>query len=266
MAAKKQSADKALYRLIVSILLVAAYSIIAVLLTYAMQFGIRWSCKPEVWGQFGDYVGGVLNPVLAFMTFLAVCITIRLQQDEMQEARKDRVVGSTEAAIFELFRVYDQCLLGVEIEYPLPSGPQVVRGRQAIIDLAQRYRDKVNARSESGWREVLSRLADVMACEGHFLKIRAYCCCVRNILRFISESPVAELSDKIRYAYLVRARLSESEAILLIGFCMHEPDGAEFFNLLTKYRVFDDFTARQLGISQLGAAELAELVERGLPK
>jgi hypothetical protein len=45
----------------------------------------------EQWGQFGDYMGGVLNPLVAFAALLLLARSIALQRTELAEAR--RVLG-----------------------------------------------------------------------------------------------------------------------------------------------------------------------------
>jgi len=39
------------------------------------------------WGQFGDYVGGILNPIVAFAAFYLLSISIRIQQKELKETK-----------------------------------------------------------------------------------------------------------------------------------------------------------------------------------
>lgn len=40
-------------------------------------------------GEWGDFFGGVLNPLLTFLTFLGLLITIILQQKELKQSRKE---------------------------------------------------------------------------------------------------------------------------------------------------------------------------------
>lgn len=40
-------------------------------------------------GTFGDFYGGVLNPILTFLTFMGLLITIVIQQKELRETRKE---------------------------------------------------------------------------------------------------------------------------------------------------------------------------------
>lgn len=41
------------------------------------------------WGQVGDFFGGILNPVFAFFSFMALLYTIRIQSEELRETRKE---------------------------------------------------------------------------------------------------------------------------------------------------------------------------------
>jgi hypothetical protein len=41
----------------------------------------------EVWGQFGDYVGGLLNPLIAFLAFYWLTQSVLLQKQELSETR-----------------------------------------------------------------------------------------------------------------------------------------------------------------------------------
>lgn len=41
------------------------------------------STDPEQWGQFGDFVGGTANPILGFLTLIALVFTITLQSRQL---------------------------------------------------------------------------------------------------------------------------------------------------------------------------------------
>jgi hypothetical protein len=44
--------------------------------------------KSEAWGQFGDFMGGVLNPLVAYAAYFWLTRTVRLQKEELYETRK----------------------------------------------------------------------------------------------------------------------------------------------------------------------------------
>lgn len=45
--------------------------------------------KRSALGALGDYFGGLLNPVLAFLSFIALLWTLKLNQEELAETRKE---------------------------------------------------------------------------------------------------------------------------------------------------------------------------------
>ena len=55
---------------------------------YTYQFNsYSISNKPQDWGPFGDFFGGVVNPILAFCSFIALLYTIHIQQNELTLTR-----------------------------------------------------------------------------------------------------------------------------------------------------------------------------------
>lgn len=73
----------------------------AVSLTYIATFGISRSSDPERWGQFGDYFGGLLNPLFALAAFLSALWSISVQQREARAAGAE-LAAQTEIARKEL--------------------------------------------------------------------------------------------------------------------------------------------------------------------
>jgi hypothetical protein len=69
-------------------------------------------------GQIGDFFGGVLNPLLSFMALIAVLFTIKMQSEELKEAKEETRIANRiqdkQTAVFErqnfesvLFRLLD---------------------------------------------------------------------------------------------------------------------------------------------------------------
>jgi uncharacterized membrane protein len=64
--------------------ILAGIACIAVLLFIVNFFGHSLSDNPSDWGVFGDYMGGVLNPIVALLT-LVVTIQIALRVNEIEK-------------------------------------------------------------------------------------------------------------------------------------------------------------------------------------
>ena len=67
----------------------AFISILTAIVFYTYNFSDEISKEHERWGTFGDYFGGLLNPVLSFLSLIALLLTIILQNQELFETRKE---------------------------------------------------------------------------------------------------------------------------------------------------------------------------------
>jgi hypothetical protein len=70
---------------------VATAIVIALLLLagFIDQFGLTPADKQEVWGQFGDFLGGILNPLFSIIGLFALLHTIVLQSRELASSTKE---------------------------------------------------------------------------------------------------------------------------------------------------------------------------------
>lgn len=58
------------------------------LLAYVVRFfNHKFSSDPAEWGQLGDYLGGILNPLIAFGAFLWLVASVRIQKTELEATR-----------------------------------------------------------------------------------------------------------------------------------------------------------------------------------
>jgi hypothetical protein len=120
---------------------------------YIAWFPDGISSKQEVWGQFGDFIGGVLNPVIGLVTVLLVLRTLRETRAESARVRihleqqtadlaaqlrlaQDQDARNQRAAeLTELHRCLDECTRLIEEElkgslpdfFPLGYGPNLRR-------------------------------------------------------------------------------------------------------------------------------------------
>jgi len=57
------------------------------------EYGL--SPQHEDWGTFGDFMGGTLNPLFAFLSLLALLKTLQIQSQELRATRKEMNTSST---------------------------------------------------------------------------------------------------------------------------------------------------------------------------
>lgn len=76
--------------LIYTILGLAFILIVALLAFYLNTFGFHRSLDQAVWGAFGDYFAGILNPIFALFAFLAVLWSLHLQVKQLGRIAFDK--------------------------------------------------------------------------------------------------------------------------------------------------------------------------------
>lgn len=88
MSSKVSTPDESINRAHFWIRLIAS----CVLLSYFAWFwviqGSLVSGLTENWGQFGDFIGGILNPIIAYAAFYWLTESVRLQKTELIETRR----------------------------------------------------------------------------------------------------------------------------------------------------------------------------------
>lgn len=85
------------------ILWLAMTVVVTLIGLYIYKFGsFSLSDDREVWGQFGDYIGGTANPLFGFLTFIALIITISIQNKQLQVSTKELELSRKELEMTRL--------------------------------------------------------------------------------------------------------------------------------------------------------------------
>lgn len=94
-------------------ILIAIILIALVCLSYILNFYVKLSYvisdEPEAWGQLGDFVGGLINPILSFMSLIFIIKSLTLQneanlglREEVKNTRKTEKLRSFETQLFHM--------------------------------------------------------------------------------------------------------------------------------------------------------------------
>jgi hypothetical protein len=73
---------------------IAIFALIFVIILDIIILLLPYEPDERIFGQFGDFLGGTLNPILTFLTFMALLTTIILQQKELKLTRKELSLSS----------------------------------------------------------------------------------------------------------------------------------------------------------------------------
>lgn len=103
----------------------------------AMFYDKPFSTTPADWGVFGDYLGGVLATIISMLGFVAVIITIRVQNEgikaqlkglELDQQTRDDEIYKTQAI---------ECLEQAFVRLTIPESSHPVRNRTAWLESAR---------------------------------------------------------------------------------------------------------------------------------
>jgi len=275
---------------------VAAFFVITV---FVWNFhGKSISNSPGDWGTFGDYVGGILNPVVGMATVLLVIISIVIQRRELRASLNEMKVANQAAArmSFEqslfawlenyhsqireieqgrlkgrkvLLHLYEQVLspaktvtCGGRINLPEPLMPIAndSDANQAYIRLNVPGSDGIK---QLGERQLHAVINYQTLYHSHKTDLDAPFRTLFRLIRWIDNSELS-VRDKWHYCTLVRSQLSWPELVFLYynGLIF---EGEKLAIYANKYALFDNLQASD-ELIRFATQELTECSDQERPK
>ncbi len=248
--------DRSLSSLIKACLLVALGFTVLALSFYIVNFYDSWVLGDKKdFAQFGDYIGGTLNPVIAFCALMALLFGIRQQRKELKETREQFAHQSIDGVFFQMLKLHNDMLSSMESDIELKVGhdfykwetnrssPEVKeneklgRGREIfrVIYGALKYNHSEIQKGEST-QEYLDRIYEptFQQCQSHLGHYFRY---LYNIFQFIDKADIKN-KRKLFYGKLVRAQLSNHELAVLYYNCLSHLGNQKFKPLAEEYRLF----------------------------
>lgn len=223
-------------------------------------------------GTWGDFVGGLLNPILTFITFLAVLLTLWLQRAELALTRDEMVrsadaleqQGSTlkkqsfENTFFQMLSLHNSILESIDLVNDETG--TVTKGRDAFNVFYRRFtkiyrkvrldgngkysvRNSIEVSYFVFWRDGCTEL-------GHYFRF------LFNFFRFIQNSGF----EKDYYVKLIRSQLSDQE-LLMLFYNNLSKHGQPFQYYADRYALFDNLPVSRL--LDRGHAKMANAVSFG---
>ena len=216
---------------------------------YFYRFPGGLSERPADWGVFGDYLGGVLNPILAFASFIVVLVSLyesRIQAADERRARGietlmtaftgliDRIAETVHDLRYELTRV-------TPVGIAAASGSvDEVRGREAFRAMFQEalkspYLHEAGAREAPSVERYAALMEKLDADWGYELGV--YFRLLNHLFTFIDLADLP-LEERTRLANFARAQLSSYELSMLFYNSLWGEGRATFKPLAEKYGLF----------------------------
>ncbi|HIF50484.1 MAG TPA: hypothetical protein EYQ42_02955 [Thiotrichaceae bacterium] len=201
------------------------------------------------WGEFGDYIGGVLNPVFGFFGLFALLLTISIQVKELQLTRKELRNSSKalesqnetlklqnfENSFFQMLRLHNDIVNS--IDFVRGGGNRAVvttSGRDCFPVMVQRLSNALKPNKEN--IEDLETVINIYEkfYEEHQVELGHYFRYLYNIFKFIKNS---EIENKRFYSNLVRAQISNHEGIIIFYNCLSKYGNKKFHPLVVEFSI-----------------------------
>lgn len=203
-------------------------------------------------GTFGDFIGGTLNPILTFLTFMGLIVTIVLQQQELAETRKEleRSASALEAqstalqsqltaihsqnfesTFFQMLGLHNQLVSAMDIHR---RNQETLHGRDCFRFFHEEMKKVFDASKRSEEDEKILEVNEKFWAK-HHQDLAHYYRYFYNLIRFVDESAV----EKVKYIRILRAQLSNYElAVMFYNGLRPEAEKSKTF--IEAYSMFDN--------------------------
>ncbi|VAX21003.1 hypothetical protein MNBD_NITROSPINAE02-471 [hydrothermal vent metagenome] len=244
--------------LIILVMLGILLSVVAIII-YSAHFPGPLPLDYALWGAVGDFFGGVLNPIFSFLAFIALLITIILQNQELSLSR-DELTKSAEALIdqskaanlqnfentfFQMVHLHNDIVNSMSISDPDDANTGIV-GRHCFLEYYQYFLSHFDkAKQECDGKDPLaivdkgfdSFLIENQASVGHYF---------RNLFTLVDFVDKSTIENKKHYTNMIRAQLSSYELALLFYNCLWRIGRMKFKALVEKHALMTNLDASLL--------------------
>ncbi|WP_338416750.1 putative phage abortive infection protein [uncultured Sphaerotilus sp.] len=230
------------------------FALIVSLIVFSVNLLLRASFLPSSkWalGEFGDFFGGVLNPILTFLMFIGLIITIIVQKTELALTRKEFSRTATslheqsesskrqvfETTFFNLLKLHADTLESLKFNDKLLCS--IINAHQEDSSGRAVFSSILSWMGNDSGNIHLSheRYKSFQDFENHI--VGHYFRGLYQILKFINYSTLSK-EEKENYSRILRAQLSADELALLYFNCLcSSVDTGQFKCLLIEFKMLE---------------------------
>lgn len=247
---------KKLPLILISFGLFAFFCIVSVFGYYKHIFhNFEINANVEHFGQFGDFIGGTLNPILAFLSFMALLYTIKIQTDELKlsreelEATRKELEGSriaqqeqsdslklqNKAAKLQIFESTFFQLLNQHNQYL----NLLVKENIKIDYIKYTNSDPFNELSRDGFKSKKQILSEFHETNQTKRTLKNYFMTLFQILKYINNYAKRNDINAKFYTNIIRALIDDEILRLLAINCIAYPEFIEYKKYIEEYAFFE---------------------------
>ena len=194
---------------------------------YVEMFGTVRIHDAAAWGQFGDFVGGLTNPILSFLGLIVLLQTFRYQLDSSK-----RQIAVSEIEKFEntFFKMVDRFEISASELFRSPKNESYHKTLRAKL---LRKKDEI---SEMTWAEGLNaadqHVREIVASDAD--RIHSFVRKFSQCLYFVERSSLESLQKEFYFSYALEAFMKFEYTIFMAVVFVRSPDSVE---IIRKYKL-----------------------------
>ncbi|WP_020683663.1 hypothetical protein [Marinobacterium rhizophilum] len=213
-------------------IIAAAVTIAVVFLSYFIHFymilGYKISNDSAIWAQLGDYAGGILNPILSFISIVLLIKSLTLQNQanldlrrEIKNNEKTEKLKSFESIFFNMINSQKYLFDTFRIEVSIDEEYVTRTGVEAVIEIE----NAIEARRENNPNDniVQEYLDNLDAFDQIFGITRTFYIMVKMISEKLSDSHGFNLEDRNSH-FLTLLNFTDFAQLRLIMICVQFMD------------------------------------------
>ena len=236
------------------------FALIATLIVFLVNLLLRADFLPSSnWklGEFADFFGGILNPILTFLMFIGLIITIVVQKTELALAREEfsRTANSLheqsrfskkqvfENTFFSLLKIHADTLESLKFNDKLLCCALNLNAEESVGRAVFSSILSWMSTDKDDMQKIRENYKFFQDSENHI--VGHYFRGLYQILKFIDYSDLTK-EEKESYSRILRAQLSTDELALLYFNCIcTSVDSGQFRNLLIEFKMLEHLKLRK---------------------
>ena len=195
-----------------------------------------WAPNIPKLGAFGDFAGGILNPVLAFLVLLILLQSYELQKSMLDQAQESSSKLLFETTFFNLLGAFNKVSQDAVIRVGdgefRGQNAQQKTGFEAYVYLSKALVTGHPPKRNSSFEQVYNNYPRFM---NHYFRT------LTTILKYLHESDGHVGSEEAPYAEMLKAQLTDHELIILLYYSLSDR-GTDFLPLAKEFALFESVT------------------------
>lgn len=210
------------------IIVAAVIAVVVVYASYFLRFYVsldfELSNDSAVWGQLGDYIGGLLNPILSFITIVLLIRQLELQnesnlslKEEMKSNDQRDRRKSFEGSFFNMINSQKELFDSFELEFSI-NGILVTKSNVSAVFEIEEEIERIRVRSKDP-KLVFEYLENIDLNDQIFSVTRTFYVLVKMTMEKLSDGEGFDTSDRKSFL-LTLVNFTDFAQLRLIMICI----------------------------------------------